>query len=191
MTERRKSSGRLQFLMIAAVFFGPLLIAAWLYYGGDALRPEGRTNSGALLEPVVNLRDRLPGSPLHGRQGGHWVLLYVESGECGTSCREALHTIRQLRLMLGREMGRLERVFLHGESAPDTLFLAEEHEGLITLGDAALDALLDDKKPDDLAAGGYYLIDPLGNLVMYFHPDLEPDEIFDDIKKLLQLSRIG
>ena len=80
---------------------------------------------------------------------------------------------------------------MHGESAADTVVLDDRHEGLIALEDASLSALLDNKKPDELAAGGYYLIDPQSNLVMYFHPDLEPRAIVDDIKRLLKLSRIG
>ena len=46
-------------------------------------------------------------------------------------------------------------------------------------------------KPTELPAGGYYLIDPLGNLVMYFRPDMNPSDMVDDIKRLLRLSRIG
>jgi hypothetical protein len=93
--------------------------------------------------------------------------------------------------MLGKEMDRVERVFLHGGSPPDTVFLAAEHPGLITIEDSALDALLNNKRPMELPAGGYYLIDPLGNLVMYFRPDLDPAKMVDDIKHLLRNSRIG
>jgi hypothetical protein len=39
--------------------------------------------------------------------------------------------------------------------------------------------------------GGVYLIDPLGNLVMYFPPDLDPKDAVRDIKHLLKLSNIG
>ena len=39
--------------------------------------------------------------------------------------------------------------------------------------------------------GGYYLVDPHGNLVMYFGPDIDPRDMVDDIKRLLKLSRIG
>ena len=52
-------------------------------------------------------------------------------------------------------------------------------------------AVLDNKKPDALEAGGYYLIDPHGNLVLYFSPDIDPRDMVDDIKRLLKLSRIG
>ena len=99
--------------------------------------------------------------------------------------------MRQMRLMLGKDMDRLQRVFLHGDAPPDNLLLADEHKGLISLQDAALRSVLDNKKPAALPAGGYYLIDPNGNLVMYFGPDLDPRNVIDDIKKLLKLSRIG
>ena len=189
MTDERQRSGRLQFLLIAAVFFGPLLLAAWLYYQGDAVQPTGKTNHGTLLEPIVNLNDLAPDSAV--LEPANWLLLYANAGSCNDECRTALHTLRQSRLMLGREMDRVTRVFLHGESLPDTLFLAEEHKGLNTAKDAELIDILDNKKPELLPAGGYYLIDPLGNLVMYFSPELEPGDMVDDVKRLLKLSHIG
>jgi hypothetical protein len=93
--------------------------------------------------------------------------------------------------MLGREMDRLVRVFLHGDTAPDTVLLADENGGLVVINDGALRVLLDKKKPAALEAGGYYLIDPLGNLVIYFRPDIDPSAMVEDIKHLLELSRIG
>ncbi|MDH3748200.1 MAG: hypothetical protein OER97_08325 [Gammaproteobacteria bacterium] len=93
--------------------------------------------------------------------------------------------------MLGKQMVRVGRIFLHGETVLDTVFLGNEHQGLITLEDSALSELLDTKKPAGLREGGYYLIDPQGNLVMYFHPELAPRDMVDDIKRLLKLSRIG
>ena len=191
MTEPRRKRARIQLLLIATVFFGPLIVAAWLYYGGYFSGSRPGTNHGALLEPVISLAETLPGSPLRPHYDKHWVLLYANAGECRDACRRALHTTRQSRLMLGKEMGRVLRVFLHGDTAPDTVFLAAEHKSLITIEDASLTGLLDNKRPAQLPAGGYYLIDPLGNLVMYFRPDLDPSDMVDDIKHLLRLSRIG
>lgn len=190
MTKPKTTRGRVVFLLLAAVFLGPLALAAWMYYAGQ-LQPEGRTNHGVLLEPIVNLPETLAESPLHAAGDGHWVLLYANDAACGDTCRQSLYTLRQSRLMLGREMDRLVRVFLHGETPPDTLFLAEEHEGLVTLRDSALQDLLTVRRPAGIAAGGYFLVDPLGNLVMYFEPDLDPSAMVEDIKHLLELSRIG
>lgn len=191
MTEKPSSRGRLQFLLIAAVFLGPLALAAWMYFAGQGMQPEGRTNSGVLLQPIVNLGEAVPGSPLHEHNNAHWVLLYENAGTCDEACEHSLYTLRQSRLMLGREMDRLVRVFLHGETSPDTVLLTREHAGLVTLRDDDLRALVQNKKPADLESGGYYLIDPLGNLVLYFRPDIDPSAMVEDIKHLLELSRIG
>lgn len=191
MTENRPTRGRLQFLLVAAVFLGPLALAAWLYFAGQGLQPEGRTNVGALLQPIVNLGDEVPGSPLHEHNDGHWVLLYANAGACDEACEYSLYTLRQSRLMLGKRMDRLVRVFLHGETPPDTVLLAREHAGLVALQDGNLEQLLQDKRPADMAPGGYYLVDPLGNLVLYFRPDIDPAAMVEDIKHLLELSRIG
>ena len=191
MIKGQRMSGRLQLALIASVFFGPLLFAAWLYYSGNLIQPTSRTNHGALLEPIISLSDALPATDLHDHNQNHWLLIYSDTGLCTEHCREALYTQRQSRLMLGKEMDRVTRVFLHGDSPPDTVFLADEHNGLITLSDGELVQLLNKKKPAELPAGGYYLIDPLGNLVMYFRPDLNPRDMVDDIKHLLRLSRIG
>lgn len=190
MSEKKTTWARLQMLVIAAVFLGPLAVATWMYYGG-AFTPEGRTNHGALLEPIVNVVAALPESTIAELGDGYWLLIYASNDACAAECKQALYTIRQLRTMLGKEMERLRRVFLHGDTAPDTVFLEHEHAGLIAVSDKDLTELLYKKKPAALPAGGYFLMDPLGNLVMYFQPGLDPSLMVEDIKRLLKLSRIG
>ena len=188
-TGNRKS--RAQLVLIAFVFLGPLALAAWLYFQGGDLAPSGRTNHGALLEPIVSIEAAYPDSALREHFDGAWLMVYPNAGPCDETCRDALYTTRQARLMLGKEMDRVQRIFLRGESPPDTVFLAKEHPGLVAIQDGRLFELLDQKRPVNIPAGGYFLIDPLGNLVMYFRPDLDPADMVDDIKRLLRLSRIG
>lgn len=191
MTKQKDPAGRLQLLLLSLVFFGPLILATWMYFSGTGFQPEGRTNHGQLLDPLINTAEALPDASIHEHNEGHWLLVYANSADCDADCEFALLTLRQSRLMLGREMDRLRRVFLHGDTVPDTVFLANEHAGLITLQDEDLGALLESSRPPNLAAGGYFLIDPLGNLVMYFRPDIDPSDMVEDIDHLLELSRIG
>ena len=191
MTPTKDRRGRIQLFFIALVFFGPLVVATWLYFSGGSFRPDGRTNHGALLQPLVDIDEALPGAAINPHIGGKWLLVYADDGVCADACEFSLYTLRQSRLMLGKEMDRLERVFLHGERPPATVFLADEHAGLITLRDGDLSRLLEGLRPAGLDAGGYYLVDPLGNVVLYFPPDIEPGAMVEDIKRLLKLSRIG
>lgn len=189
----QSSAGRpaLQLALIALLFAGPLVIAFWLYYGAESLQPTGRTNHGALLEPIVDLDDVATNPDWTAATRDHWVLMYGNDGECDDACSDALYTLRQSRLMLGQDMDRLVRVFLHGESPPDRVFVEDRHRGLVTIRDRALERELGRARPAGLAPGGYYLVDPLGNLVMYFPPDIAPGDMVEDIEHLLELSRIG
>jgi len=45
--------------------------------------------------------------------------------------------------------------------------------------------------PAELAEGTVLLVDPLGNLMMRFGPEVEPKGILEDLEKLLKLSRVG
>ena len=59
-----------EFLPVCALFFVPLALAFWLYYGGSHWRPAGSTNKGDLIDPAVPL-PAVAGSPLIGRQRHH------------------------------------------------------------------------------------------------------------------------
>ena len=180
---------RWQLWAVAAAFFGPFLIAVWLYFSGQSVQLGA--NHGFLLEPIINLKDEAAESPLHEANPEQWLFVYANIGDCDDGCRTALYKARQSRTMLGREMDRVTRVFLHGESLPDTLWLAEEHAELVLVPDVELGQLLITKKPEAVPAGGFFLIDPLGNLVLYFPPGIEPRDMVGDIKRLLKLSQIG
>lgn len=190
MPDATTKGARIQISIIALIFFGPLLVATWMYSTGS-FRPATRTNHGHILDPIVNLHESLPDSALPSGAGGPWRLLYVNSGVCAEACRAELTRQRQIRLMLGSEMDRVTRVFLHGDSTPDKVFLNEQQAGLITISDKGLTELLQNRRPDGVSAGGIYLIDPLDNLIMYFSPDIDPGDMTDDLKHLLDLSRIG
>ena len=185
-----KRSGKLQLGFIALAFGVPLALATWMYKS-DHWLPDSGSNYGAILQPIVNLADLLPSSPVVPLTEQQWLMLYMNSGPCEKDCLKALYRLRQSRLMLANEMNRVSRVFLHGESAPDKVVLEEQHAGLISIIDKDLEDLLSDKQPVEQAPGGIFLIDPLGNLVMYFAPELPPGEMVEDIKHLLELSRIG
>jgi hypothetical protein len=190
VTEQLSRGGRLQLSIIALVFFGPLILATWMYTTGR-LTPASSTNSGALLDPVVNIGDTLPESTALAATEAAWHLVYINEGVCDDECTAALYRLRQVRLMLGNDMDRVDRLFLHGQSLPDKVLLDEQHRGLITTSDRGLGKLLQERRPKALLPGGIFLVDPLSNLIMYFSPDIEPGDMVDDLKHLLELSRIG
>lgn len=194
-------SGRRTLVLLAAMFFVPLAVAFWLYYGPTHWRPAGGTNKGEIIDPARPLPavslTRADGAPT-GDQflRGKWTVVYVGDGACGPDCRKALYLTRQSRIAVNKDMDRVQRVFLVTERCCDTKFLAAEHPDLLVAklegpGAAALMAAFPAYPDAPGGAGRTYLVDPLGNLMMSY-PRTAPDKaLLTDLKKLLRLSHIG
>ena len=195
--------GRRQLLLLAALFFVPLAVAFWLYYGPATWRPAGGTNQGDLIDPAVPLprvalRDAAGNQLPEDLLVGKWTMLYVGDGACDERCRKALYLARQTRLAVNRDMGRVQRVFLVTANCCDTAFLAAEHP------DLRIAVLGTDARSQDLlaampavgaasaaTAGRLYLVDPLGNALLSYSAAAPDKALLTDLRKLLRLSHIG
>ena len=125
---------------------------------------------------------------------GKWTLLYVQHGRCDDECRRHLYDTRQVRLALDREMNRVQRVFIADADCCDLAELKAAHPDLIIIRASAADEPLLAELP--LRSGAIdshriYLIDPLGNAMMFYPPEAKPKGMLEDMKRLLRLSSIG
>lgn len=186
------AKGRLQLLMIGVVFVGPLLIAYLLYGGGWA--PDNTTEHGDILRPPASLPDVAltdAGRESAPKFRGMWSLIVFNEGRCANICRTALHETRQIRLALGRDRDRVQRLLYMASGSYDPDFIRSDHPGLIVLesGSAAGQALA--TAAGVFEAGDIFLADPLGNLIMRFPEGTGMRGVHEDLKKLLKISRIG
>ena len=190
---------------LALLFFAPLGLAFFLYYG-VGWRPGSHVNHGQLIDPPRPLPAvRLPHVALDGSADTQtapdfltrkWTLLYWGAGTCAERCKAELYDTRQVRYALNRDMDRVQRVFVAQGPCCDLDFLRRQHPDLITVratSDAApVLALLRLSPADDPATGGrVYLIDPLGNLMMVYAAGARPKGMLEDLKRLLGLSQVG
>jgi cytochrome oxidase Cu insertion factor (SCO1/SenC/PrrC family) len=189
---------------IALLFFTPLAVSFYLYYGPMGWRPTGHVNRGDLIDPARPLPEvSLPVSRhAAGGQGraavlkGKWTLLYVGSGSCSALCRTDLYNTRQVRTALNRDMDRVQRVFIAEDACCDWPFLDTQHPDLLTIQPTAATAQILGVLPTvdgvaPLDANRVYLIDPLGNLMMSYAPTANPKGLLQDLKRLLGLSSVG
>jgi hypothetical protein len=190
---------------LALMFFAPLALSFYLYYG-KSWHPGGRVNAGELITPARPLPSLA--LPLAGAAGagagagatkpqflkGKWTFLYVQHGRCDDECRRHLYDTRQVRLALDREMNRVQRVFIGDGDCCDLEELKEAHPDLIAVraspADEPLLALLPIRE-GAVNSRRVYLIDPLGNLMMFYAPEAKSKGMLDDMKRLLRLSSIG
>lgn len=189
--------GRLQLLLILALFVVPLLAAVGWYALAPGTAPAPSTH-GTLIDPARPLEEF--SVPVSGENSeftledlrGRWTLLHVVDRSCETACTERLYYTRQIRTALGRDRQRVQRVVLAGSGRETRGIepLLPEHPDLRVLSTAG-DRSLRRQLPADTEAGTVLLIDPLGNLMMRFDPHVEPDGILGDLEKLLKLSQVG
>lgn len=187
--------GRWKLLMVLAVCAFPLIASYVTYY---VIKPEGRTNYGALIDPRQYPMPALGMFTLDGKPAaleqfkGKWIMLQSGASDCREACRKQLFAMRQLRLMQGKEMERIERVWLITDAEPLDTQLMREYDGTRMLRAQAV--ALKSWLPVDAgteAADHLYLIDPLGNLMMRFPKDADPSKVKKDLAKLLKASAIG
>jgi cytochrome oxidase Cu insertion factor (SCO1/SenC/PrrC family) len=186
-------------IAVALMFFAPLGLAFYLYYGHGTWRPGGRVNAGDLIEPPRPLPALT--LPLMGSGAtdprfltGKWTFLYLQHGRCDDECLRHLYDTRQVRLALDREMNRVQRVFIADDDCCDMKALQAAHPDLIAIRASAADeplrALLP-SRPGAANSHRVYLIDPLGNLMMSYAAGAEPKGMLEDMKRLLRLSSVG
>lgn len=204
-TQNQKIKGRWKLFIVLAVCAAPMIASYLAYY---VIKPEGRTNYGTILDPrlypMPELHARLLGASdandtnnadkQNGLMAyrGKWIMLTIDSGSCDAACQKKLYDLRQLRLAQGKEMDRIERVWAVIDEQPVDTLLLREYDGMHVLK-ADADVLRKWLPTEDGSqiSEHIYMIDPLGNLMMRFPKNADPNKIKKDISKLLRASAIG
>lgn len=193
--DQQVKRGRGKLYLVLAICAAPLVLSYFTYY---VIQPASRTNYGTLLDPRLYPTPKL-GSVSQGGENqelsaykGKWIMLQVSSSNCQTACQNTLLNMRQLRLMQGKDMSRIERVVLITDQNPMETMLLREYDGTHFLrADAkAVHGWLPTEQGGSVR-DRIYLIDPLGNLMMRYSADADPEKIKKDISKLLKASSIG
>lgn len=181
--------------LVLLVCAAPLIASYFAYY---VVKPERRNNYGTLLDQRAHPVPSMATTTLDGRpvplQGfkGKWMMLMTGSGACAQACQQQLLTMRQLRLMQGKEMDRVERVWLILDREPLDTIVIREFDGthMLRADGAAVKSWLP-VDAGDSTDRHIYMIDPLGHLMMRFPADPEPRKVYKDIYKLLKASAVG
>ena len=193
--EKQKKNGRIKMLLILLVCIAPVVASYFTYY---VLKPSARTNYGELIDPTQHPMPQLGATTLDGQPvaldayKGKWLLLEAADGACDAACRDKLLVMRQERLMQGKEMERIERVWLITDGAPLDTVLMREYDGtrMLRVKREAVEKWLP-PAPGGAIFDGIYVVDPLGNLMMRFPKNADHAKMKKDITKLLTASSIG
>lgn len=194
---------RIQLIMLAALFFAPVISAwvAWQFMGEHGVATT--TNAGQLISPArplpvptLQALDDLP-LPEKPLQGGRWTYLHFLPGSCDQACGDQLILTRQTRIGINKDIPRVQRLLIVQDElsseAIDELRAAHPEMLFARLDggmqDPFLRAFREAGQPTDGSI--FFVVDPLGNLMMRYSLEAEPKGLFKDLKKLLKASQIG
>ncbi len=184
--------GRWKMLALLLVCAAPVVASYFTYF---VVRPDGRRNFGELITPQRSMPDlaalTLEGQASNLRQlKGQWLLVSVGAGACNEACQRQLYLQRQMREALGKDKDRLDWVWLIPDAATPSEALRPALAGatVLRVEPAALADWLAPAAgrglPDHL-----YVVDPMGNWMMRFPPELDLARASKAKKDLSQLLR--
>jgi len=181
-TDDRVRRNRLMLVGLFAMAIIPLFGAFWLYESSRSAAPWATTNKGQLMDPIRSVEDfhlvAVDGSASM-LNSGHWWLVAVTEDGCSQPCQTAVHQLRQLHILLGRDASRVKRSLITLGDAPADASLAQYAELVRFTGDVSV------------LQPGVYIVDPLGNVVLRYGYDGAGKPVLEDLKQLLKVSHIG
>lgn len=193
--ERRPGAGRWKLLALLLVCAAPVIASYFTYY---VIRPEGRSNYAALIDPTREMPAALALTDLDGRRvdglalRGQWLLVVVGGGACDGTCEKLLYAQRQLREMTGRERDRIDKLWLVTDDAPvrpelRAALAAAPATRVLRVPAAQLSAWLE-AAPGESLDTHLYLVDPVGRWMMRTPAALDPMKFKRDLDRVLRAS---
>jgi cytochrome oxidase Cu insertion factor (SCO1/SenC/PrrC family) len=192
-------SPRTLLLVIFAIFLLPLLLAWFMYSGVIEFEPESTRNHGTLVHPPITMpwgRVSTPDDET-GNAGelllGHWTVVYPLPKACRDACIAHITSLRQVHRASGRNQDRVRIALLEQGvmNADLSRQLASIYAHFVLLSDP------ETSMASSLAAAGTglepgatYLIDPLGNIMMFYESGADPNDLNKDLKRLLTWSKM-
>ena len=191
--------GRIQMLFLLLACAAPVIASYFAYY---VIKPEGgKTNFGTLVYPAQAANSEWFDVPLQGK----WTLLIARpAGECrieDKKCIEALFLMRQAKVAVGREGGRVQLLWVNTDGKPIDPAVAQAYDEKVA-GFKVVNLPADPKVRDELmswlnkegAGNQIQLIDPSPAKMMIVPVTNSPKEFAGfkkDLEKLLRLNHKG
>lgn len=167
MKQQTASKPNFSFWLIWIIGVVPLLVSLFMYYTG-ALTPNKRINQGELLEQQTLIQWGLTFNDTAWQQSSQWQLLHTQPASCdATDCEKWSSALPSVIKLLGKDS---KRVVLYQVGKTGSMLQTPK---INELGEAV------------------WVVDPNGNLVLRYSPQLTPDQLLKDLKKLLRVSKIG
>jgi|TARA_B110000902_G_scaffold267302_1_gene360113 hypothetical protein len=192
------NTSKLEVWLILLIPIVGLLIFTFMYFSGFGI-PETTTNKGDLIQPprsieTVSVYDADDNEFIYNDGVHKWTVLIPAAGGCNVDCQTTLYFTRQMHAALGKYMNGLRRFYVTDQQniAPATdALLTDEYPRLerFFVSSEQLEQLVGNVDGVDYRDGKtYFLIDPMGFVMMSYTDRHGLKDLLSDLKFLLKQS---
>ncbi len=195
---------KITMLLLFSLFVAPILFAVYIFNTNSA-DDYATKNRGNLIRPAIELKNieltYFENNKLYtlAAQEHQWLMVFIGAGECDDRCKRQLVVMRQTRLAQGGEFTRVNRLYVMLDKQSDK-FMKEVKAyhpdmDIVTGTEQQLINLTEQFKLADKIQPGksnrIYIVDPIGNLMMYYELEAKAADIAKDLARLLKVSQMG
>ncbi len=185
------TKSRMTLVGLILIFFLPIFASWYLVFFSDYKNEINSIENGDLIEPVISI-GAIEARPLENNQpfivAERWTLVFFVNDECDTVCQKKLYQVRQIRLALGKNVDKIDRLLI-AKNPIDWGEFAERYSG-----QKVLDSTMNDftRIYDSFSSiqgfneNSFYLIDPYGFIMMRYSDSVEPKGVIKDIERLIK-----
>jgi len=177
-------TARKEFWVLLAMFVMPIAFGTLFFYANPNYFSESTVNYGELVRPVIATDGDDIEIEGDASLQGIWTMVYV-SNRCDDACEKAVADMKTIRTLMNDDMRRIQRMIIIADSSTPT----SNDESLIK---ARLNSEKFKQSLKKYTENAIYLIDPIGNIMLYYEPqNIDIRLVIQDLKRLFKYSRIG
>ena len=173
-----------EFWMLLAMFILPIAFGTLFFYANPNYFSESTVNYGELVRPVIATDENDIEIDGDASLQGIWTMVYVSS-RCDDACEKAVADMKTIRTLMNADMRRIQRmIIIKDNSTP------KNSDKSLIKARVTSQKLIQNLK--NYTENAIYLIDPIGNIMLYYEPqNIDVRLVIKDLKRLFKYSRIG
>ena len=163
----------------------------YLVFFTDFKKEDGGTQKGEIISPVISLGELEVYDIKNDTVSlinDKWTLVFFVESECNQFCEDKLYQVRQIRLALGKDRDKVDRLLVSGKIQSWEVF-SDSFNGQKYIDPRSKSYAGVVKKFEEYPkfdARGTYLVDPFGFLMMKYKFDANPMGTIKDIERLIK-----
>lgn len=178
----KKQLSKYYILLLLAIMFAAPGISAYIFYHNPSWLGASKINKGTLLSPPVVLKTLDDQSK--------WRIVFWNPGVCEQACLKKLNMLSRIRQALGRRLYNVDQWLILGDKVSSIsdnvkVILKEQDFHVAELSPDEMSKLVTTASEPQI-----FIANPDNYLILSYKAQANPDDIYKDLKLLLNTAEL-